>query len=378
MLRGDGKISVVAPYADAVWGGKGHTGSPHASADPSSPSDEALTLSNPVLVEVLRGSHVESRHRGAVAVTDADGDLVLSLGDVETPVFPRSAIKAIQSLPLVESGAADRFGLDDADLALACASHSGEPVHVGVCAKILHKAGCSSADLECGTHRPLGEAAMRLLLEAGDRPGPMHNNCSGKHAGFICIACHLGLPSRGYVRADHPVQREVTAAIGDLTGMAMGRAPSGIDGCAIPAYAIPLRALARAFARMGTGHGLAPERAKAAARLRAAVTANPHMVAGTRRLDTVMMEALGTRAFTKTGAEGVFCAALPERGLGIAIKCDDGAGRAAELAIAAVVRRFLELSMEEHEQLEDRFVPILHNWNGEEVGRIRATAAIAE
>lgn len=334
-------------------------------------------MEDPVLVEVTRGPEVESRHAGAFAVVDAEGGLVLSAGDVGRPVFPRSAVKVIQALPLIESGAADRFGLTEAELALACASHSGEPLHAETAAAMLRKAGQDAGCLECGTHWPSNAQATRDLARSGAEATALHNNCSGKHAGFVCTACALGVDVAGYVRPDHRVQQEVKAALEDVTGTALDAARRGTDGCSIPTYAIPLRALAHGFARIGTGHGFGPARAAAARRLRAAVAANPFLVAGTKRADTVIMQALGERAFTKVGAEGVFCAALPEQGLGIAIKCDDGAGRAAEVVLAALLLRLLDPEEAARNTLAPLANPVLRNWNGIEVGTLRPAAALA-
>ena len=327
-------------------------------------------MDNPVLVEVFRGSRIESRHRGALAVCDAEGKLVFARGDMTIPVFPRSAVKALQALPLVESGVAERFALTSAEIALACASHSGEPIHVTTAAAMLDKCGHKPNDLECGIHWPLGEAAQRALSARGEKPSALHNNCSGKHAGFICLASGLGVSARHYVRPDHPVQREVTAALETMTAVNLGADRLGIDGCSIPTYAIPLPSLALGFAKLGTGNGLSPSRARAAARIRASVADHPDLVGGSGRFDTFVMALLGLRAFTKTGAEGVFCAALPEVGLGIALKCDDGATRAAEIVMASLIARFLPLSNEEERALSQRLAPRLLNWNGLEVGRI--------
>ncbi len=334
-------------------------------------------MTNPILVETTRGGQVESRHRGAVAVSDAEGKLALALGDVDAAVFPRSAVKALQALPLVESGAADKYKLTDAEIALACASHSGENVHVETARAVLAKAGLDASALECGAHWPLDTAASRTLAASGATPTALHNNCSGKHVGFLCLACAAGVPPKAYVKYDHPAQRQVRAALSEMTKLALDDAPHGIDGCAIPTYAIPLRVLALAFARFGTGDGLEPGRAAAARRIRAACAAHPHLVAGTGRFDSEIMTALGVRAFVKTGAEGVYCGALPELGLGVAIKCDDGAGRAAEVALAAVIARFLPLSDLERSELASRIEPTIRNWNGEAVGMLRATEALA-
>jgi L-asparaginase II len=339
--------------------------------------DAALTMSNPVLVEVVRGALVESRHRGAVAVADAAGRPVFTLGDAGRPVYPRSAIKALQALPLIESGAADRFGLGAAELALACASHGGEPGHVATATRMLAAAGLGPSALQCGAHWPIHQPSAHALAREGGVAGALHNNCSGKHAGFLCAACALGADVARYVEPAHPVQRAVKATLEGLAGTALGEDVCAIDGCSVPTWAMPLSALALAFARFGTGTGLAPERARAAARLREACAAQPWHVAGTGRFCTDVMRAFGARVFVKTGAEGVFCAALPDLGLGIALKCDDGAGRAAEAAMAATIAR--HLASDADRAMLDRFArPVLRNWNGTAVGSIRVTGAIAK
>jgi L-asparaginase II len=330
-------------------------------------------MSNPVLVEVMRGGLIESRHRGAVAVVDADGAAVLALGDVDRPIFPRSAVKALQALPLVETGAADRLGLTGEELALACASHSGEADHVAAAQSMLARAGLDASALRCGAHPPIHQPSAAALYRAGGAPTALHNNCSGKHAGFLCLACALGAEPRGYVEADHPVQRAVKAAIESISGFALTDERRGIDGCSVPTWAVPLKHLALAFARFGTGLGLAPERAKAAARLRAACAAHPWHVAGTGRFCTEVMRLLGARAFVKGGAEAVYCGALPQAGLGLAVKCDDGGMRAAEVVTAALIARFVALSDAERAALE-RFVrPVTRNWSGIAVGSLRPT-----
>jgi len=326
---------------------------------------------NPVLVEVTRGNLVESRHHGAVAVVDADGAAVLALGDVGMPIFPRSAIKALQALVLVESGGADRYGFGDEELALACASHGGEPAHVAGVERMLRAAGLDSAALACGAHWPLHQPSGRDLARAGGTASALHNNCSGKHAGFLCAACAMQAAADGYVDPAHPVQREVKSALENLSGAAISDATRGTDGCSVPTWAMPLSGLAHAFARFATGCGLDAERAAAAARLRAACAARPWFVAGTGRFDTALMEHFGARVFVKGGAEGVHCGALPDLGYGIAVKCEDGHGRAAEVVMAAVIARLLRLEPGDRHFLA-RFVrPPLRNWKGTVVGEIR-------
>ncbi len=331
-----------------------------------------MNVDDPILVEVWRGPLIESRHRGAVAVAKADGRNVLAVGDVAAPVFPRSAIKALQALALVESGAADRYGFGEEELALSCSSHSGEPAHVEGVTRMLAKIGLDASALSCGAHWPMNQAAAFALAKTG-APSALHNNCSGKHAGFLCLACAMGVGLAGYWQPEHPVQRKVRSVLEDLTGTALPPERCAIDGCSVPTWAIPLQNLAHAFAKFGTGHSLSRERAVAAVRLRAACAAEPWHVAGTGRFCTEVMKLLGARAFIKTGAEGIFCGALPGEGIGIAVKCDDGAGRAAEAIMAALIARFLPLDAAERAALS-RFVrPTLRNWNGIEVGALRVT-----
>ncbi|WP_163269057.1 asparaginase [Chelativorans alearense] len=333
-------------------------------------------MANPVLVEALRGGVVESRHRGAVAVVDADGGQVVAIGDVERPVFPRSAVKAIQALPLIESGTADAYRFGNREIALASASHSGEPAHIELAQAMLARAGLDETAYECGAHWPTNHETTLMLARTGGAPTQLHNNCSGKHAGFLCTCVHSGIDHRGYVGHDHAVQEMVREALEAVTGAAHGVDACGTDGCSIPTYAVPLKNLAQGFARMATGKGLSSTRAAAARRIFAACTAEPFYVAGTGRADTAMMEAGRGRLFTKGGAEGVFCAAIPERGLGIALKCDDGAGRAAEVMVAAVLHDLLPEGDPLRAVLAAMARPALKNWRGIEVGALRPAGAL--
>ena len=343
-------------------------------------------MTQPVLVELWRGDIVESFHRGAFAVVDADGGVLREGGDIARPVYARSAVKALQALPLVASGAAERFGLVDAELALACASHGGQPEHVATATSMLAKAGLDVDVLECGTHWPSNELASRALAASGQSPCPLHNNCSGKHSGFACLGALMAGDAdrargllRGYVEPDHPVMREISASLEAATGTRLADAPRATDGCSIPTFGIPLRALAHAFARLGTGTGLTPGRARAAARLREAVAAAPLMVAGTGRLDTRLMAHFGARVFCKVGAEGVYGATLPELGLGIALKMDDGnTARAAEVALVALVEALLPLDDTDRAFVAPLRDVTLTNWNGRVVGRLAAAPAFIQ
>ena len=322
-----------------------------------------------LIAEILRNGHVESRHTGAFAVADASGRLVLSGGDPERAIFPRSAIKALQAIPLLVSGAADRFGLDGPALALTCASHVGAPAHADTVQAMLQAAGRGPDCLECGAHWPSSASVARALAAAGAGPSALHNNCSGKHAGFVCTAVASGRDPAGYVAPDHPTMRGVTEAVAAVTGARLEAQSPAMDGCSIPAYRIRLADLAAGFARFGAGVGMPAGFAEAAVRLRRAVAANPMMVAGPRRFDTVVAEALGEAAVVKVGAEGVYCGALPALGLGFALKCDDGALRAAEAAAAALLRHLLGAGP----ALDELAAPKLKNWRGMEVGAVRPT-----
>jgi L-asparaginase II len=296
-----------------------------------------MAAKQPLTVEVTRGDMVESRHRAAAVVMDAAGKALHSWGDVGRLVYPRSAIKPLQTLALIESGAAERFAVSDAEIALASASHDGTPAHTGAVADWLARLSLSERDLECGAHAPMDEEAAHALVQTGRAPGPLCNNCSGKHAGFLTTARHLGEPTAGYIKASHPVQERLKEILGQMGSADLVRAPTGVDGCGIPVYAMPLASLAKAFARMADGDRLEAGRARAAKRIVVAMMANPVLVAGRGRFDTRAMEA-GVGAFAaKGGAEGVHVAIVPSLGLGVALKVDDGAKRAAEVAMTAIL-----------------------------------------
>lgn len=335
-----------------------------------------VATANPVVVEITRGDLVESRHRGALAVVDRTGSTVVGLGDIAAPVYPRSAIKLMQALPLVETGAAGRFGLTDAEIALAVSSHNGEPEHVAAARSILAKAGLSEADLECGPQLPARDEDRCFLRARGEPPRRIHNNCSGKHAGMLAAAVHLGLDPRGYVRRDHPLQLRIQAIMAEMTGADLTIGHCGIDGCSVPTWAAPLEGWARAFARVATGRDLAADRRGAVERIRRAVAAHPFMVAGSGRFCTRVMEATGAAAFVKTGAEGVFCAALPDRGLGIALKIDDGASRAAETLMAAVLSELGGLEGPARSAVAALARQPITDRNGTPAGEMRASAGL--
>ncbi len=338
----------------------------------------STVIPNPVLVEVTRGAAVESRHRGAAAVVAANGDLVHAWGDITAPVYPRSAIKAIQALPLIETGAADRCQVTAQELALACASHSAEPTHLAVAAAWRDRLGLKTEDLACGAHPPLGETAAEAMLRAGQTPTRLHNNCSGKHFGMLSTAIQLGAPIAGYHEFDHLVQAGIRDALETMTGCAPAPAPTGIDGCGVPTYAMPLANLALGMARIADSGRLATTRQSAIRRILVAAELHPDMIAGADRLDSAVLARKGRSVFIKTGAEGVYCAALPRLELGVAIKIDDGAKRAAETAIGAILSYLGALDGDDMQALARYFAPPVINAEGAPVGAVRIAAGWLE
>lgn len=324
----------------------------------------------PFIVEVRRGVQVESRHPVIATIVDGGGKTLAAWGDPQSSIFPRSSNKAIQALPLIESGAADAFSLSPSELSMACASHGGETRHTETAAAWLARIGRRPDDLECGAHWPYHEETARQLARDGKAPTNLHNNCSGKHCGMVSVATHLGEDIRGYVKPEHPVQRRVTAAIEDVCGVKIPPEHFATDGCSMPTMAIPLHNLAWGFVRFVTGTGLAPERAKAAKRLAAAVAAEPFFVAGSGRFCTAVMQAGKGRFIAKTGAEGVYTAASAELGLGIALKVLDGTARAAQTALGGLLEYLKLLDDEGREQIRPLVEQPLNNWRGINVGSI--------
>jgi L-asparaginase II len=323
-------------------------------------------------IEVMRGGIVESRHVAHVAVVDADGRVVEAWGYIDRPTFPRSANKPMQALPLVETGAADRFDLPPRLIAFACASHRGERFHSSAAAEWLGLIGLGAAALECGAHAPYDDATAADMIRRGEAPTALHNNCSGKHSGMLCHAVHMGEDPRGYVGHDHPTQRRVTDALRALYGLDPARAARGVDGCGIPTYAIPLRALALGAAKLADPGRAGRERATALRRIADAMAAHPEMVAGTGEFVTEAMRVAGAKAVIKSGAEGVFTGALRAHGFGFALKVEDGAGRAAELAAARTMDRFGAFDRAAQKALAPFLSPELRNRAGTTVGLLRA------
>jgi L-asparaginase II len=331
---------------------------------------------DPIICEVTRGTMVESRHRVHAMVCDASGPVKV-WGDPDLMFYPRSAIKFMQSLPLVESGAADAYGVAEAELALASASHSGTASHVEAVAAWLGRLGLSGDHLRCGAHLPYDIEAAHDLIRAGKAPSRLNNNCSGKHTGFLTTALHLHEPLDGYLDTDHPVQRRLFDILELLGGQTLADTGRGRDGCGIPIYGMTLTALATAAWKMADPRGLGEARGKAVKRILDAVTGKPFMVGGPGRFDTDVMTQLGGRIATKGGAEGVHIAILPEKGLGIALKAEDGEKRAADVAMGWLLDQAGLIGAADRKKLAAHLAPTVFNAAGDAVGVIRIAAEAA-
>jgi len=323
------------------------------------------------MVELWRGERLESLHHGHAVVCDASGAVMESWGNPAALIYPRSSCKMIQALPLLESGAG--AGLSARQLALACASHQGGHRHVEGVSRWLADLGLAEADLRCGAQEPADRDERNRLIRAGDSACQLHNNCSGKHAGFLMLNRHLkGGPE--YVEPDHPVQLAVRQAFEEVTGE---DSPGyGIDGCSAPNFACTLTGLARAMAAFASAGDGGNTRQQAMVRLREAMMAHPEMVAGEGRACTDLMRAMAGGAAIKTGADAVFVAILPRQKLGIALKIADGGTRAAEAAIVALLARAGALDPA-HPAARKRLGGPLTNWRGKVTGELRRAAGFA-
>jgi len=321
---------------------------------------------NPVLVDIWRGNGIESQHRGAVSVVDSSGRPLLSIGDIERPVFSRSAIKFMQALPLIESGAADNFDLDERHIAFACASHNAEPEHVELAAQWLQRIACDESHLECGPHMPMGKQAKIALSVSGKQPTRLHNNCSGKHVAILSACKHLGEQTKDYRLYSHSAQQRWFDVLENMSSTRVEILPWGYG---IPTLAMPLQATALALARFSNGSSVTDERKQAIERVKQSLVAHPFLVAGTDRLCTEIMNKHAPQVFVKVGAEGFYTAMVPERGLGVALKLDDGHLRGAEVVLGAVLRKLGVLDNNACKDLEQFISPSIKNSRGDVIGR---------
>ena len=325
----------------------------------------------PVLVEVSRGSEVESRHRGDIAMVEESNTVRHHVGDPEVLVCMRSLAKPFQALPLITTGAAAAFGFGPEELALMSGSLSGQDFQVAMVEQILARLDLSPGVLQCGSHAPLHRPTAKALAQAGVKPAPLHHTCAGKHASMLALCVHQGWPLEDYLSPLHPVQQLILKSVADLVGMNFRDIPVALDGCSAPVFYAPLRNIARGFARLAAAAPDSPE-----GTLMAACLNNPRHIAGDNRLETLIMEALPGRVFAKTGAEGGFALALAQEGWGVALKIEDGASRALGPAILEVLYQLGLLTPEAQETLAPQWRPILYNHQRQEVGQLRPVFAM--
>ena len=313
----------------------------------------------PVLAHVWRGAVSEAAIRGHVAVVEPDGRIIAAVGDAAAVTTLRSSVKPLQALVFVRR-ALDAVGATDAELALVCGSHNGEAEHVATARSLLARAGVPEAALACGPQLPFDELSARRLLAAGESPQPIHNNCSGKHAGMLAACAVAGWPLQGYIEPDHPCQREVTAVLAGFLDVELGSAPWGIDGCGLPTYGVPIASLARAFAAGAADPGFR--------RCRHAMAAHPWLVAGSGRFDTAVLAGAGGTVTAKGGGAAVWAATVA--GAGVAIKLEAGGAEALPAVALEVLRRLGATGEPMPEGLRPFARPSVTNWAGRTVGEI--------
>lgn len=327
----------------------------------------SLKILPPLNVDVWRGPNIESRHSVSAVVVNSSGQIQQAWGEPSQKIYPRSSIKALQALPIILSGAADRFAVSDIELALAGASHNGEPQQVEVIQQWLRRLGLSVNDLECGAHPPGFSKAAAELIQSGTHFTALHNNCSGKHTGMLATALALGKNTQGYSKATHPVQIMIKKLIEDFCSEQIHETDIAIDGCSIPTYYLPMKNLAIGMARLGHSENLTATYRQASEKVYTAIVRNPYFVAGTDRYCTLIMTAMNGRALVKTGAEGVMFATIPELKCGIVVKVHDGTVRAAEIATSFILNELGLLNPQSAEKFCE--IPV-RNWNQILTGRI--------
>ncbi len=330
----------------------------------------SLKDSPPLKVAVYRGQNIESRHAISAVVVNSDGHIEAGWGDYKSKIYPRSSIKSIQALAVVTSGAADIFNVSDIELALASASHGAEPQHVSAVELWLNRLGLSANDLECGAHLPSNHEAMLNLLDSHHPFSAFHNNCSGKHTGMLAATLAMGEKTLGYTHKNHPVQKYIKKIIEEFCSEFVDSDSIAIDGCSIPTFFMPMKSLALAMARLGSPDNFSEKYRSASERIFKANVENPFFVAGTGRYCTEIMLELRGNGLVKTGAEGVMFAALPRIKSGVVIKVQDGATRAAELAMSWILRELGQLSEDSYKKFSEIE---LKNWNKISTGSIKMT-----
>jgi L-asparaginase II len=339
-------------------------------------------MESPILAKVIRGETLESVHRGHLVVMDGSGEIHASIGNPDYLTFFRSAAKPFQALPLITSGGADRFGFTEDEIAIACASHSGEPIHVQTVARMLEKAGFTEGYLKCGTHLPFNDAEAKRMMKSGERATQLHNNCSGKHTAMLAFARHIGADPSSYDSFDNPIQQEILKTTAEFAELSIDEIRLGIDGCAAPNFAMPISAMARSFMNLiNPPDSFADNVKRACRRIVFAMSNHPELIGGTERLDTIIMQASPGKLISKVGAEGVWlCAVLPNEkytnGLAIALKIEDGDDRRGRPIVAVEILR--QLRILSAGQLTEISPMAIKNRRGEIVGRAEASLSELE
>jgi L-asparaginase II len=328
-----------------------------------------------ILVEVLRGNRVESLHRGSIVVVNATGEIIYQAGDPAFEISMRSCAKPLQAIPVIVSGAAERFKFTDQELALFCGSVSGQAFHVAAVRSVLKKIGLTEEALLCGTHPPSHRGTAKELQQKGIKPVPVHNNCAGKHAAMLALCVHHGWDTTNYLPLEHPVQQLILSTIVEMTGTEKEHIHAAVDGCGVPVFYVPLKNLALAYARLAEPFLLEESRMngtqQAIKKLMTAACTHPEMVAGDVRICTDIMRAAGRSIFAKTGAEGGYALTLFDKGLGVALKIEDGNQRALGPAVIELLQQLGALSAAQLAQLKNYHHPTILNHRKEQVGELR-------
>lgn len=330
------------------------------------------------MVHVMRGTMIESVHRGIVSLMNTRGEEEMALGDTEEYTFFRSSAKPIQALPLITTGAAQAFELTPRELAIVCASHSGEPIHVETVQGMLARGGLDESHLQCGAHLPYDQKAAHALLRAGEEPTPLHNNCSGKHAGMLLLCRHMGWDLQEYLHKDHPLQRMMHETIAELGGLSPEEVERGVDGCGVVVFGLPVATMAYLFARLANPQDMPSPYAEAAQVIGSAMQGEPYMVAGRDRLCTELMTHTHGTILSKGGAEGVYCLGIRGKQLGLALKIEDGRGRGIGPVLMEILGAMDLLEDEEREALSHYARPLLKNHRGDIVGHLEIAFSLNE
>jgi len=329
-------------------------------------------MENPILVEVIRGDVVESFHRGVICVVDEANQVLFSKGNIHQVCYPRSAMKFLQHIPLLESGAVEQFGFTLAEIAVMCGSHNAEPMHVDVVTSILRKIGLGADDLRCGAHYPMQQEDIAAFYRADKKPTDLHNNCSGKHAGFLAYCVLLGYDTKDYLHPDHPLQQAIKQVCAEMYEVPAASMLLAIDGCSAPVYSVSVYHQAIGYKNLAASASFGAKRKMACDRIIEAVKHYPEMVAGTARYCTDMMRVCGEEIVGKTGAEGVYCMSVYPKKIGVCIKIDDGKMLPQYNVAQAFIESTKLFSAEKTASLHHYLQEDLKNWNQFTTGCVQA------